>query len=108
MTAKILNPLGDPSETSCTFDSGEENDILNRSLDEILGFTIIHTVFSVIRCTGIIYFIVQAWKHARLSKEGQDKYTLYTFVLIGLSSVGLFLGRLNYLLGSYLILFARN
>lgn len=89
----------------CLKDPGEENNILLRPRNEILIFFIIHSLFMMIRLIAIIYFIRQARMHRKNSSEGsRDNYTYLTFVFLGISSISLFLSRLIYMIGSFLII----
>ena len=89
----------------CLKDPGEENNILLRPRNEILVFFIIHSLFMMIRLIAIIYFIRQALMHRKNSSEGnRDNYTFLTFVFLGISSISLFLSRLIYMIGSFLII----
>ena len=89
----------------CLKDPGEENNILLRPRNEILVFFIIHSLFMMIGLIAIIYFIRQALIHCKNSSEGnRDNYTFLTFVFLGISSISLFLSRLIYMIGSFLII----
>ena len=84
---------------------GEENNMVRYSSRELLLiFSIIHTLFMIIRLIAIVYFISQACKHAKKSKENQDIYTYTTFVLLSISSICLFLGRLIFMVGSFIMI----
>jgi len=58
----------------------------------------------IVRLIAIIYFIRQAKRYANESKESRDSYTILTFLLIGISSICLFIGRAVYMIGSIVIL----
>jgi hypothetical protein len=89
----------------CLKEPGEENNILLRPQNEIVLFFIMHSLFMIVRLIAIIYFIRQARMHRKNSSEGsQDNYTYLTFVFLGISSISLFLSRLIYMIGSFLII----
>ena len=76
-----------------------------RPKNEIILFFIMHSLFMIVRLIAIIYFIRQARMHRNNSSEGcQDNYTFMTFVFLGISSISLFLSRLIYMIGSFLII----
>jgi len=97
--------LHNRSEECSTNNPGEENNMLLYSTGNLLMiFFSVHAFFMVIRLIAIIYFITQAIIHAKKGKENQDIYTFMTFLLLGISSISLFFGRLIYMIGSFMMI----
>ena len=53
---------------------------------EITIFSCIHYALYLLRIIATGYFIYMTVKYSRLQGEMKDKYTIYTFVLLGIST----------------------
>ena len=60
-----------------------------RSPGEIITFLSIDIFLTICRVVAAIYFILMTWKHLNYQGDRRDKFTYYTFMLLGLSVLSL-------------------
>jgi hypothetical protein len=97
-------PLSQAAEECAHNDQLYEDTVFTRADANTLVFLSLHSFFMLIRLYALIYFIREAKHHYHAQKEYRDPYTFMTFLLLGISSICLFVARLVYMIRNIVVI----